>query len=220
KRGHVVELAENGADAVALASTRHYDAILMDMHMPVMDGASATVAIRALDGPAARIPIIALTAGLTDSQRATYIAAGVDEIVAKPAHWPSLFATLEGMGHAFHGARQIAAPDTPLDAAAVDALQATIGTDTVSKLLVSFRQSVDGYDREIRQALSDQDLIAAKRAAHGLKGSCLQFGAIELGRIAAAMEKPDTTLADIQGAIVKIAPAVARLDAALAARAA
>ena len=70
KRGHTVQCVEDGAQAVAAVKERAYDVVVMDMHMPVMDGATATRTIRALTTPAAKVPVIAATAGLTENERA------------------------------------------------------------------------------------------------------------------------------------------------------
>lgn len=71
----------NGAEAVALAMQHHYDAILMDIKMPVMDGLEATRRIREVDK---NVPIIAVTANTFDSDRAKAIEAGCSAFIAKP----------------------------------------------------------------------------------------------------------------------------------------
>lgn len=71
----------NGAEAVALAMQHHYDAILMDIKMPVMDGLEATRRIREVDKS---VPIIAVTANTFDSDRAKAIEAGCSAFIAKP----------------------------------------------------------------------------------------------------------------------------------------
>jgi PAS domain S-box-containing protein len=82
--GCSVDLAADGGRAVELASTREYDAILMDCRMPVMDGFEATKRIRSMEGPHRRTPIIALTASTMDDERLRCIAAGMDAILKKP----------------------------------------------------------------------------------------------------------------------------------------
>ena len=82
--GHEVEVAHDGAEALAAVQSAEYDLVLMDVRMPVMDGLVATRAIRALDGDVARIPIIALTANVLADQVAFYRAQGMDAHVAKP----------------------------------------------------------------------------------------------------------------------------------------
>ena len=82
--GCTVELAENGEEAVRAAVATDFDAILMDVHMPVMDGLDATRAIRALGGRHAATPIIAVTAEALPEQVERAGAAGMNRHVTKP----------------------------------------------------------------------------------------------------------------------------------------
>jgi PAS domain S-box-containing protein len=82
--GAAVELAEDGASGVEAAGRLAPSVILMDVQMPGMDGLEATRRIRALPGPAARAPIIALTANVLEHQRKTYLSCGMDGVVGKP----------------------------------------------------------------------------------------------------------------------------------------
>lgn len=79
-----VELAENGQEALDAVSNRPFDLALMDIKMPVMDGIAATRAIRALPGPAARLPILALTANADERDELDYVAAGMNGVAQKP----------------------------------------------------------------------------------------------------------------------------------------
>lgn len=86
-----VILAENGAQAVnAVQLDPSIDLVLMDIHMPVMNGIDATKAIRELAGPVARIPIVALTACALQEDEAECREAGVDEFLTKPVNVPVL----------------------------------------------------------------------------------------------------------------------------------
>ncbi|MBA4787301.1 MAG: response regulator, partial [Brevundimonas sp.] len=78
------ELAENGQEALDAVSNRPFDLALMDIKMPVMDGIAATRAIRALPGPAARLPILALTANADERDELDYVAAGMNGVAQKP----------------------------------------------------------------------------------------------------------------------------------------
>jgi signal transduction histidine kinase/ActR/RegA family two-component response regulator len=89
-----VETVENGVAAVARAKLGGLDAILMDVQMPEMDGLTATRAIRALDGQAGRVPIVALTANAFAEDREAALAAGMDDFVAKPFRKVALFDAL------------------------------------------------------------------------------------------------------------------------------
>jgi len=86
KAGHTVDLAENGAEAVARLAAAEYDCILMDVQMPVMDGVAATLAIRNDDslGCKKSIPIIAMTAYAMAGDRDRFVAAGMTDYVSKP----------------------------------------------------------------------------------------------------------------------------------------
>ncbi len=90
--GHRVEAVGDGKAAVAAvaAGQTPFDLILMDIQMPEMDGAAAARAIRALPDPAARLPIVALTADAMTDHRDAYLSAGMDEFVTKPIDWRRL----------------------------------------------------------------------------------------------------------------------------------
>jgi len=79
-----VSFAADGAKAVEAVRDQEFDVILMDIQMPVMDGFKATQVIRDLGGWCASVPIIAVTANEMANDRATYAAAGLDDLVLKP----------------------------------------------------------------------------------------------------------------------------------------
>ena len=93
--GHMVETVENGAAALAAVEAGDYDVVLMDIHMPEMDGVAATKGIRALSGDVASIPIIAVTANALRGDREKYLDAGMDDYVAKPVDIELLGAAIE-----------------------------------------------------------------------------------------------------------------------------
>jgi len=93
--GCTCDLAADGQEAIDAAMTRRYDAILMDVHMPGIDGLAATRAIRALPGPAALTPIIAMSAGVLPEQVERCRAAGMVDAVGKPIDIETLHACLE-----------------------------------------------------------------------------------------------------------------------------
>jgi two-component system, sensor histidine kinase len=82
--GCTAEMAENGQEALDAVQARPFDLALMDIKMPVMDGVAATRAIRALSGPASRLPILALTANAEEGDELDYIAAGMNGVAQKP----------------------------------------------------------------------------------------------------------------------------------------
>ena len=99
--GHSVDVVENGAEAVKAVQAESYDVVMMDIHMPEMDGVAATRNIRSLDGPVGTIPIIAVTANALQEDREKYLEAGMDDYVAKPIQAEILSAAIDrhtGMG--------------------------------------------------------------------------------------------------------------------------
>lgn len=82
--GFQVEVATNGKDAVDAAGNRTFDLILMDVHMPVLDGCEASIQIRQLPGLAGRVPIIALSASVFTEDIRRCFDAGADDFIAKP----------------------------------------------------------------------------------------------------------------------------------------
>ena len=93
--GYMVDVAETGVEAVEAAREESYEFILMDCLMPVMDGYEATARIRKMESPAARTPIIALTALAMTGDKEKCLAAGMDDYLSKPLAPEELAAVLE-----------------------------------------------------------------------------------------------------------------------------
>jgi signal transduction histidine kinase len=83
-QGHFSDIVADGIEAVRQVQAARYDLVLMDIQMPDMDGQAATEAIRALPGAVSRVPIVAMTANAMPEERAAYLAAGMNDHVAKP----------------------------------------------------------------------------------------------------------------------------------------
>ncbi|MPY69859.1 MAG: response regulator [Alphaproteobacteria bacterium] len=94
KAGHSVDIVEDGAAAVEAVERNGYDAVLMDVHMPNMDGIAATAAIRRLAGDRSGIPVIALTANAMRGDRERYLDSGMTDYVSKPIQVGELAAAL------------------------------------------------------------------------------------------------------------------------------
>lgn len=93
--GYQVEYAFNGSEALDRCGETQFDLILMDCHMPVMDGYEATRRIRAMDSMTRYVPIVALTAGATASDRQRALASGMDDYLPKPVRREELGALLD-----------------------------------------------------------------------------------------------------------------------------
>jgi PAS domain S-box-containing protein len=97
KRGHAVDLASNGIEGVLQAERHRYDAILMDVQMPGMNGLEATAKIRSREGDGPRVPIIAMTAHAMKSDQDRCLAAGMDGYLAKPINAQEMIGLVESM---------------------------------------------------------------------------------------------------------------------------
>ena len=95
KAGHTIAVADNGVQAVAAVRQENFDLVLMDMHMPEMNGMEATREIRQLPLPAGRTPIVALTAADSLSDMQLCMKSGVDYFLAKPFRMERLNSILQ-----------------------------------------------------------------------------------------------------------------------------
>jgi PAS domain S-box-containing protein len=95
KLGHTVTAVTNGREALNILSRQEFDLIFMDIQMPVLDGVEATRAIRANEGPQAKIPIIAMTAYAMTGDREIFLRAGMNDYLAKPVSMDGLNQVIE-----------------------------------------------------------------------------------------------------------------------------
>ena len=104
RRGHKVEIAHNGSQAVEMVKHSNYDVVLMDVQMPVMDGFQATAEIRAMPDPSkARLPVIAMTAHALKGDAERCLAAGMDAYVSKPIQGDEFIEIVELLGNSGTG---------------------------------------------------------------------------------------------------------------------
>jgi PAS domain S-box-containing protein len=207
----VVEIANNGKEAVEMAKTNQYDAILMDIQMPEMGGFEATKVIRELKDPetgarhpAASLPIIAMTAHALAGDREKSLEGGMNDHVTKPINPDELFVAL--LKWIKPGEREI--PKHLAEKTAVEAkpskkepLPQLQGIDTQSglsrvggneklyrSLLVKFYKEYPDSTRQIKDALAKEDMELGTRLAHTVKGVAGNLGAGDLQAAGADVE--------------------------------
>jgi len=199
-----VDLAENGEEAIRLIEKNDYDAVLMDMQMPVMDGVAATRILRS-DRRFQDLPIIAMTANALSSDRELCLDVGMNDHIAKPIDPHQLFGTL---------LRWIRRAGTAENSEVVDGAAARPGVEDrggealelkgidvdeglrltggsrkrYAALLRKFAERQGGTVEDIRLALSNGDAATAERAAHSLKGAAATLGGAALAAAAGETE--------------------------------
>lgn len=195
--GHEVVCVDGGAEAVAAASTSDFDAVLMDVRMPEVDGLEATRRIRALPGARGRIPIIAVTALAFAEQVAACRQAGVDAHLAKPFTRAAL---LEAVREAAQNTSSVAAPITDFTTAESDlpilnqqTFEETLSfldPDSVSAYLRTIVERGDALLTRLAEPKAPvhgaQDLADA---AHRFAGSAGMFGLERAAAIARRFEQ-------------------------------
>ena len=204
--GCTVEVASNGAEGVAACQERHFNIVLMDLQMPVMDGMTATRKIREWE-TSGHIPIIALTANAMTGDRELCEAAGMDGYLTKPIEVERLRNILAKFGlekpdapAVIDVAAGVANPScggaAPVDLGEFQRL--TDGDQAFAQELVStFIVSGEQQLTEIAAALAQNDGAAVARAAHKLKGACANIHANGLTSLAERLEI-DSAAADAQ----------------------
>jgi CheY-like chemotaxis protein len=163
----------DGQAALAAFRDQPFDLVLMDCQMPVMDGLSATRAIRELEKRGqGRVPILALTAHARGENRDQALAAGCDGYLTKPIKADELFEAIEAA---------IQSPAHQPEAAPADA-EAMLELFGGERPLLAeaarlFLADSPGLVAELRRALVERDEAALRRAAHTLDGAAGNFGA-------------------------------------------
>jgi CheY-like chemotaxis protein/HPt (histidine-containing phosphotransfer) domain-containing protein len=201
--GVEVEVSGEGHDAIArvraaLDSGRGFQAVLMDRHMPGMDGLETTRAIRS-DPRCEHLPIIAMTADAIDGSREECLRAGLNDFVSKPCVPDLLYQTIARWTGRKRGDGSDPAPppngSTPetqatLPGIAVDEGLARVAGDAqlYDRLLRRFRAEYAGVDQKIATLLREGRRDDAMREAHTLKGLAGNLGARELHEAAAGLE--------------------------------
>jgi two-component system sensor histidine kinase/response regulator len=204
--GMQVDIADDGVEALREVRKRTYDAVLMDIQMPVMDGLQASRAIRAIEH-LKDVPIIAMTASALRGDRDRCMAAGMNDYVAKPIDVEQLFTTLLRWVKVSRPMPAPAAPEQPAAAATTAALpleelaEVLAGMDVSAglkrvagdrqlyrRLLMQFMDHSRDTVTEIRAALERSEWSEAKSKTHSLKGVAGNLGADELYKAAQQLE--------------------------------
>jgi signal transduction histidine kinase/CheY-like chemotaxis protein/HPt (histidine-containing phosphotransfer) domain-containing protein len=240
-----VTVAENGLLALAACQDQTFDVILMDCQMPEMDGfeASRRLRLRELEHGRRRMPIIALTANAILGDRELCLDAGMDDHLAKPytragllaalGHWVDTAAALPprtpdatpSIPAAVPQASETAAPAADAGAATIldqgalqvlRALQRPGRPDVLGRIIDMFNSDAPRLLGEMKVAAAANNTEAVRLAAHTLKSTCTNVGAVALSATCREIEQY-ARANDVDGALTRIGAIQDELDRVLAA---
>ncbi len=219
--GVSADFAEDGSEALQRVMRADYDVILMDCHMPVVDGFEATIALRRWEREHQRrhTPIVAVSASAFQEDRERCISAGMDDFVAKPLKLATIRAVIERL----HDAASRSTPAAkatqaqPPTSSAADTLLSQqqlfdqaqlhemidLAGAGFAELVQQFDGNVEAQLHALRTAYSQGDSTTLRRAAHKLKGTSATLGAAALADLCGALEY-DAAQSNLQRAAPQI----------------
>jgi CheY-like chemotaxis protein len=228
KLGHRVTLARDGIEAVQCWREGTFDAILMDVDMPKMNGYEATARIRQHESATqGHIPIIAMTAHAMRGAREECLGHGMDGYLTKPIDTEALWLELDALAQAAHTAPAPLGAAAPAEPAAAVAAVATVADFAKARqtmdndralfqeLARMFLRDAPAQLRQAHQGLANSDNQAISHAAHTIKGMVSLFAAERSMFAAERLEKLANEGRPEAGALPELETAVAEFTAAL-----
>nr|WP_321259773.1 ATP-binding protein [uncultured Pseudodesulfovibrio sp.] len=196
ERGHTVTAVENGIQALEALKEERFDLILMDVQMPIMDGVSATRAIRAPQSGVVdpSVPILALTAHALKGDRERFLDAGMDDYIAKPITMNNFYNAIarnvdKGLVKKNLHRTPQPKPNNGQPYDRVTALDMLGGKkELLARMDTIFLRDVPGEMTELTSAFESRDWDTAMRLAHSIKGSSRTVGALKAGAVAEQVE--------------------------------
>ena len=197
KLGYKPDLARDGSEAVDRFASGLYDAVLMDCHMPVMDGYEATRAIRELEAsptwkrPRARI--IAMTANAMSGERERCLDAGMDDYMSKPLRSKALMEALSQVVPLTDdpqcGAPMWSAREQKETLQSIRQLAEELSNEAAVELIENWLEDTPARLEEIMRLAGGSDQVLLRRAAHSLKGSSSLFGLNRISELCREIER-------------------------------
>jgi len=208
-----VELAPTGREAVRMYHQGKYDLVLMDCHMPDLDGLEATRQIRAVEGPNRRVPILAITAGTVPGVRQACLLAGMDDFIAKPfslstlrrkaSHWLSMASSEPASAERpvveavqrpapapSASTSPSSLPNASVDLSRLEELAEEAGSPRiVEELSLIFVEDMDRRLESLREAAAERGERKLLSVIHSVKGACGNFGALRMATLSEKIEK-------------------------------
>ena len=187
-RGHLVEIAGDGQEAIYLSERNCYDVVLMDVQMPGMNGLEATTAIRKRENGGSRVPIIAMTAHAMRGDRDRCLAAGMDGYLSKPVNAQEMIGLVENLARGAVAVEQFTAT-TPASAETSPQAKTVVfdpeealtrcfnSKDMLREMIQCFLDEVEILFPQMRTALEKGNLVEVGNLGHRMKGTVVYLGA-------------------------------------------
>jgi signal transduction histidine kinase/CheY-like chemotaxis protein/HPt (histidine-containing phosphotransfer) domain-containing protein len=199
--GYDLDIAADGAQALAALQQNDYALILMDCRLPDIDGLELTAAIRNLDNGKKAMPIVALTGSAQNGERERCLAAGMNDFLTKPVTLARLASALTrwlpdvesagfSVGVVAHNLNNGSATiDPDVFAKLRDLQDEEENADFLSNLIILFAENTRERLAELRDALNRNDASSCQQIAHSLRGSSAGIGANHLAALCARLER-------------------------------
>lgn len=201
RMGHRIDAVGDGRAVLAALQAAEYDAVLLDMEMPVMDGRSTARAIRRLNGPAARLPVIGVSADALPEHRDGHMAAGLDAYLTKPIDWEHLNAVIVDFATRRGDGRSVPVPDSEdavlerdqfarlplIDRVKLAELRLALGSEALDGMLRLLPETAMRELSAVRAALAGNRSRDLRQAAHTLAGLAANFGVPRMAEVARAL---------------------------------
>jgi PAS domain S-box-containing protein len=212
KHGYPADIANDGEEAVDRFASGAYDGVLMDCHMPRMDGYEATRAIREIENSNTwqrpRCRIIAMTANVMSGERERCLEAGMDDYVSKPLRAKPLTEALNRISVLVQTKAEAEAPPWSPDdeSTAHDAIQQLadeLSVEDTIELIDNWLKDTPERIIDLEKLVTGEDQVALRRTAHSLKGSSSLFGLTHLNALCRELEQlAENNLRDNQPALI------------------
>jgi CheY-like chemotaxis protein len=200
-RGYAVEVVPDGLQALEAVIHGDYAVVLMDCHMPLMDGYEATREIRRREGSARHTPVVAMTASVMDGDRERCLAAGMDDYLSKPLEPVHVNAVLEYWIGPPNGRAEIEDADEEDDSPPTEMPSA------MASLVGLFLEDAPVRIEAIEDALEREDARALREAAHTLGGISRTLGAARMTELCLELERSGAA-----GSVRDASPLLAQLQ--------
>ena len=192
RMGYRADVAGNGLEVIEALRRQHYDVVFMDVHMPEMDGLTATQRICEEWSPASRPRIIAMTANAMQGDREKCISAGMNDYISKPIRVQELVQSLTQSQPHLENTNSVAVLEEAIDVQVLQALGQTMGSNAstfLAQLIDVYLEDSPNLLQLMDTAVTQTDTAAMEQAAHTLKSSSAALGAITLSKLCEELER-------------------------------